>query len=133
MFWKFVLVFYTCVLYVFVRFSVCYFFSNIYTYYHITVNRNDKMYHTKNNRKKNTTATQFPVSHYITIHYNMIIIYCCTLAGTRRHVTYSNVFQTSGRVGENCRFAVRDCRRAHNRTARARHRVQFQLFLSQRD
>lgn len=53
--------------------------------------------------------------------------------GTRRHVTYSNVFQTSGRVGENCRFTVRDCRCAHNRSARARHRVQLQLFLSQRD
>lgn len=46
---------------------------------------------------------------------------------------YSNVFQTSGRVGENCRLAVRDCRCAHNCTARARHRVQLQLFLSQRD
>jgi len=56
-----------------------------------------------------------------------------THTGTRRHVTYSNMFQTSGRVGENCRFAVRDCRRAHNRTARARHCVQLQLFLSQRD
>jgi len=67
------------------------------------------------------------------LHYNTIILYCYTLAGTRRHVTYSNVFQTSGRVGENCRFAVRDCRCAHNRTARARHRVQLQLFLSQRD
>lgn len=53
--------------------------------------------------------------------------------GTRRHVTYSNVFQTSGRVGENCRLAVRDCRCAHNRTARARHCVQLQLLLSQRD
>jgi len=65
----------------------------------------------------------------------ILLLYCCccTLVGTRRHVTYSNVFQTSGRVGENCRFAVRDCRRAHNRTARARHRVQLQLFLSQRD
>lgn len=128
MFLKFVLVLYTCVLYVFRLL----FFCNIYTYYHIIINRNDKMYHTKNDRKKNITATQSSASHYITIHYNTII-YCYTLVGTRRHVTYSNVFQTSGRVGENCRFAVRDCRRTHNRTARARHRVQLQLFLSQRD
>lgn len=56
-----------------------------------------------------------------------------TITGTRRQLTYSNVFQTSGRVGENCRLAVRDCRCAHNRTARARHRVQLQLLLSQRD
>lgn len=80
----------------------------------------------KNNQKINTTTTQ-------SIPYIVILLYYFTLAGTRRHVTYSNVFQTSGRVGENCRFTVRDCRRAHNRTARARHRVQLQLFLSQRD
>lgn len=46
---------------------------------------------------------------------------------------YSNVFQTSGRVGEDRRLAVRDRRRAHDRAARARHRVQLQLLLSQRD
>lgn len=125
MFWKFVLVLYTCVLYVLVRFSVCYFFL---IFIHI-INRNDKMYYTKkNNQKKKIPPPRNPPLYII-----ILLLYCCTLAGTRRHVTYLNVFQTSGRVGENCRFAVRDCRRAHNRTARARHRVQLQLFLSQRD